>query len=125
MTIASQVAAAQVRPADPSRNESLAKTAQLRGDLQQQLIIPYSPDVKISPGQVLNVEVRFVVDTTTGKVIDSSIPVNTTPVSDAAIDRLIDRIFEQLVFDVNFETAAVNKAQFTEWLVPVQIQVLN
>ncbi|NJR52072.1 MAG: hypothetical protein HC780_23355 [Leptolyngbyaceae cyanobacterium CSU_1_3] len=121
MTIASQLSADQVRRADSSRNDSLAKTAQLRGDSQQQLIIPYSPDVKISPGQALNLEVRFVVDTTTGKVIDSSVPINTTSVSDAAIDRLIDRVFEQLVFDVTFETAAVNKAQFTEWIVPVKI----
>ncbi len=125
VTIAAQVTASQIQRADPTRNESLAKTAQLRGSAQQQITIPYSPDYKLSPGQVLDLDVLFVVDTTTGKVIDSSVPNNSTPLSDAGLDKLVDRVFEPLLFDVTFDTAAATKAASTAWVVPVQIQVIK
>ncbi|MGV0027352.1 hypothetical protein [Phormidesmis priestleyi] len=124
VTIAAQVAG-QIRRADPTRNDSQAKTAQLRGNEQQQITIPYSPDFKLLPGQILNLEVRFVVDTTNGKVINATVPVNSTSMSDAGLDRLVTQVFEPLLFDVTFDTAAVNKAPLTDWIVPVQIQVVK
>jgi hypothetical protein len=124
VTIAAQVTG-KIERADLSKNDSQAKTAQLRGNTQQQITIPYSPDFELSPGQTLNLKVRFVVDTTSGQVINSSVPVNPTSMSDAGLDRLVSKVFEPLLFDVTFDTAAVNKAQLTEWFVPVQIQVVK
>ncbi|KAM3093438.1 hypothetical protein ACKFKF_29285 [Phormidesmis sp. 146-12] len=127
VTIATQVTTSQIRRADPSRNDSQAKTAQLRGNAQQQVIVPYSPDFKLLPGQVLNLEVLFVVDTSSGKVVDSSVPANSTSLSDVGLEKLIDRVFEPLRFDVTFDTTATseNKAPLTAWIVPVQIQVVK
>jgi hypothetical protein len=125
VTIAAQVDTGQIQRADPTRNDSQAKTAQIRGSAQQQITIPYSPDFKLLPGQVLNLEVRFVVDRTNGKVVDASVPVNSTSLSDAGLNSLVSKVFEPLLFDVTFDTAAVNKAQLSDWVVPVQIQVVK
>jgi hypothetical protein len=124
VTIAAQVTTDQIRRA-PARQSDVESTARLRGSAPSQITIPYSPDLKLLPGQVLDLEVYFVVDTTSGKVISASVPTNSTSMSDAGLDRLVNQVFEPLLFDVTFDTAAVNKAQLTDWVVPVQIQVVK
>jgi len=127
VTILAQVAAGQIRRAGLS-GDSFAKTAQLKGNEQQQITIPYSPDLKLLPGQILNLEAQVTVDTTNGKVINATVPVNPTSMSSAELDRLVNKVFEPLLFDVIFDTTdynPVNKAPLTAWVVPVQIQVVK
>lgn len=127
VTILAQVAAGQIRRAGLP-GDSFAKTAQLKGNEQQQITIPYSPDLKLLPGQILNLEAQVTVDTTNGKVINATVPVNPTSMSSAELDRLVNKVFEPLLFDVIFDTTdynPVNKAPLTAWVVPVQIQVVK
>ncbi|KAM3109162.1 hypothetical protein [Phormidesmis sp. 146-33] len=124
MTITAQVAAGQLRPTEFTRIGGQAETAKLRGNAQQQITILYPSDSKLSPGQVLNLEVQFVVGEN-GTVTESSVLINSTSMSDVGLNSLVKKIFESLSFDVTFKTAAVNKAQFSEWVVPVRIQVVK
>ena len=111
--------------------QTSGRSVTLQDSPTQILSIQFSPGLKLTPNQVLDLTVLVVIDNASGKVLSSEALPESRAFQEIVglnqddLNSVVGRVFRNLTFKVDVETGPGAIAPQSPWKVPVQIRIIN